>query len=146
MAKLLLLCLIRLFPLFLHFLTSLIRLFFGTQGRPRKLRLFYPQVAGRGHGGGMEEVSCTRKAPYGPGLVTNTSCFSSLSELHPPSFISKPSHSPAQIALSSWITVEPMILCTSLNPISADNADSFQISLCSSPFISPTTLLPQQCH
>ena len=35
------------FPLFLHFLISLIKLnlFFGTQGRPWQLKLFYQQEA-----------------------------------------------------------------------------------------------------
>ena len=36
------------FPLFLHFLT-LIKLSFGTQGRPEGLRFFYKQEVGRGH-------------------------------------------------------------------------------------------------
>ena len=37
------------FPLFLHFLISLIKfnLFFGIQGRPWKLKLFYQQEAVR---------------------------------------------------------------------------------------------------
>ena len=50
MAKLLLFCLAWLFS-FLHFLAFLMSVFFGTQGRPRRLEFFCIQEASSGHGG-----------------------------------------------------------------------------------------------
>ena len=60
------------FPLFLHFLTSLIELLFGTRGRPRRLKFFYKQEAGGGHwkGDGAEGVLLSWEGPIGYCLVT----------------------------------------------------------------------------
>ena len=47
------------FPLFLHFITYLINLLFGTQGRPGRPTLFNKQE-GRARGEGREAMICSQ--------------------------------------------------------------------------------------